>query len=76
LASHFGALVQATYTHTGDHFSIDNSDLRYANQAKLAARKSITVFGVNYSFRWTTTISPYERHLPPSGADDIYLRFG
>src|ERR1039457_6429585 len=24
------------------------------------------VIGVNYSFPWTTTISPYQRHLPPS----------
>jgi hypothetical protein len=34
-ASHFGGLAQVTYTHTDDHFSMDNTDLRYANQAKL-----------------------------------------
>ena len=34
-ASHFGGLAQATYTHTDDHFSMDNTDLRYANQGKL-----------------------------------------
>ena len=34
-ASHFGGLAQTTYTHTDDHFSMDNTDLRYANQAKL-----------------------------------------
>jgi hypothetical protein len=35
-ASHFGGLAQVTYTHTDDHFSMDNTDLRYANQAKVA----------------------------------------
>lgn len=39
LASHFGALSQITYTHAGDHFSIDNSDLRYANQTTLGGKK-------------------------------------
>ena len=38
LASHFGALVQATYTHTDDHFSIDNSDLRYANRTTVSGK--------------------------------------
>jgi hypothetical protein len=37
-ASHFGGLSQLTYTHTDDHFSMDNTDLRYANQAKIAGR--------------------------------------
>ncbi len=37
-AAHFGSLVQLTYTHADDHFGIDNSDLRYANQTKLADR--------------------------------------
>src|SRR5271163_3153997 len=32
-----------------------------------------TLFSVNYAFPWTTTISPYERQLPPSTADDIYV---
>jgi hypothetical protein len=35
-ASHFGGLAQLTYTHTDDHFTMDNTDLRYANQAKVA----------------------------------------
>lgn len=34
-ASHFGGLAQVTYTHTDDHFSMDNTDLRYANQTRL-----------------------------------------
>lgn len=37
-ASHFGALAQFTYTHTDDHFGMDNTDLRYANQGKLAGK--------------------------------------
>lgn len=37
-ASHFGGLAQVTYTHADDHFGMDNTDLRYANQAKLAGK--------------------------------------
>jgi hypothetical protein len=34
------------------------------------------LFSVNYSFALTTVISPYERHLPPSTADDIFVGLG
>lgn len=34
-ASHFGGFAQATYTHSDDHFSMDNTDLRFWNHAKL-----------------------------------------
>lgn len=37
-ASHFGGLAQVTYTHSDDHFSMDNTDLRYANQARLGGK--------------------------------------
>ena len=37
-ASHFGGLAQLTYTHSNDHFGMDNTDLRYANQGKLAGK--------------------------------------
>ena len=37
-ASHFGGLAQITYTHSDDHFGMDNTDLRYANQGKLGGR--------------------------------------
>ena len=37
-ASHFGGLAQITYTHSDDHFSMDNTDLRYANQTKLGGK--------------------------------------
>jgi hypothetical protein len=36
-ASHFGSLAQVTYTHSDDHFSMDNTDLRFANHGKLGA---------------------------------------
>ena len=34
-ASHFGGFAQVTYTHSDDHFSMDNADLRIANHGKL-----------------------------------------
>ena len=37
-SSHFGGLAQVTYTHADDHFGMDNTDLRYANQGKLAGK--------------------------------------
>jgi hypothetical protein len=37
-ASHFGGLAQLTYTHSDDHFGMDNTDLRYANQKTLAGK--------------------------------------
>jgi hypothetical protein len=37
-ASHFGGLAQVSYTHANDHFSMDNTDLRYANRGKLGGK--------------------------------------
>ena len=37
-ASHFGGMAQVTYTHSDDHFGMDNTDLRYANEGKLAGK--------------------------------------
>lgn len=37
-ARHFGGFAQITYTHSNDHFSMDNTDLRFANQGTLAGR--------------------------------------
>lgn len=34
-ATHVGSFVQVTYTSQGDHFSWDNSDIRYANATHL-----------------------------------------
>jgi len=38
LASHFGALAQVTYTHSDDHFGMDNTDLRFANRGKFGGK--------------------------------------
>ncbi len=38
LAPHFGAMAQVTYTHSDDHFGMDNTDLRFANQTKLGGK--------------------------------------
>jgi len=35
IAPHFGGFAQVTYTHSDDHFGMDNTDLRFANHAKL-----------------------------------------
>jgi len=37
-ASHFGGMAQVTYTHSDDHFGLDNTDLRYANQGTLGGK--------------------------------------
>jgi hypothetical protein len=37
-ASHFGGLAQVTYTHSDDHFGMDNTDLRFANHAKMGEK--------------------------------------
>lgn len=38
IASHFGALAQVTYSHSSDHFGMDNSDFRYANRTTVAKK--------------------------------------
>jgi hypothetical protein len=37
-ASHFGGFAQVTYTHSDDHFGMDNADFRFANHAKLGEK--------------------------------------
>ncbi len=43
-ATHVGSFVQVTYTSQGDHFTWDNSDIRYANSTKLF--KKDLAFGI------------------------------
>ena len=43
-ATHVGSFVQVTYTGQGDHFTWDNSDIRYANATKLF--KKDLAFGI------------------------------
>jgi len=37
-ANHFGGLAQITYDHASDHFTMDNTDLRFSNEGKLAGK--------------------------------------
>ncbi|MFP5236691.1 MAG: cytochrome C [Acidobacteriota bacterium] len=41
-ATHFGGMAQVTYTHSDDHFGMDNTDLRYANHGTVGGK------GVDY----------------------------
>ena len=34
-APHFGGFAQVTYTHSDDHFGMDNADFRFANRASM-----------------------------------------
>lgn len=45
--SHFGGLVQVTYTHAGDKISMDNTDVRYANHRKFSGRNFDYGFTLN-----------------------------
>ncbi len=38
-ASHVGSFLQITYDPQGDHFSMDNTDIRYANKAKMGGKE-------------------------------------
>lgn len=37
-APHFGGFAQVTYTHSDDHFGMDNADFRFANQGTLGGK--------------------------------------
>src|SRR5215469_5502597 len=47
IASHAGGFLQVTYSGQADHFSWDNTDLRYANRTKLAGKELI--YGVTFN---------------------------
>ncbi|MDR3774962.1 MAG: hypothetical protein P4L26_16530 [Terracidiphilus sp.] len=38
-ASHVGSFLQITYDPQGDHFSMDNTDIRYANKTKMGGKE-------------------------------------
>lgn len=44
IAPHFGGFLQATYSHTDDHFGLDNTDLRYTQVKKFGSKD--LVYGV------------------------------
>ena len=43
--THVGSFLQVTYSSQGDHFSMDNTDIRYANSTKLGGKE--LVYGLN-----------------------------
>ncbi|MDQ2945312.1 MAG: cytochrome C [Acidobacteriota bacterium] len=49
LAPHFGALVQVTYSNQSDHFSLDNTDIRYAKHTTLGAKDLLYGLTLNNS---------------------------
>ncbi len=38
LAPHFGTFAQVTYDHQSDHFTMDNTDIRYANSTQVGGK--------------------------------------
>jgi hypothetical protein len=45
--SHVGSFLQVTYDTQGDHFSMDNTDIRYANTTKLGGKE--LVYGLDFN---------------------------
>ncbi len=45
IATHLGTFMQATYTTSSDHLSLDNTDIRYTNFASFAGKQ--VVYGVD-----------------------------
>jgi hypothetical protein len=41
-ATHVGSFVQVTYELQNDHFSMDNTDIRFANKTKVSAKSWTT----------------------------------
>ncbi len=46
ISDHVGSFIQVTYDAQGDHFSWDNTDLRYANRTKFAGKD--LVYGLTF----------------------------
>ncbi len=45
--THVGSFVQVTYSTQDDHFSMDNTDIRYANSTKLGGKELVYGFDMN-----------------------------
>lgn len=45
--THVGSFMQVTYNTQDDHFSMDNTDIRYANLTKLGGKELVYGFNVN-----------------------------
>lgn len=46
-STHAGSFMQITYSGPGDHLSMDNTDIRFANQAKLGGKT--LVYGLDFN---------------------------
>lgn len=57
ISDHMGTFSQITYTHADDHFSIDNVDIRYANQGTFAGANAIYGLTLNNN---PTVEDPYQ----------------
>jgi len=58
ISEHMGTFSQITYTHSDDHFSIDNVDFRYANQRPLGKSKNM-IYGLTLN-NSPTVEDPYQ----------------
>ena len=48
-APHLGGMIQATYSHESDHFSLDNTDIRYARHATVHSKDVLLGLTLNNS---------------------------
>lgn len=78
-ANHFGGLMQVTYNGQNDHFSLDNTDIRYANKTTLGGKELLYGITLNnnptvedvwnstpaWGFPW---VSPDSTPTPAAGA--------
>jgi hypothetical protein len=49
ISPHLGGMVQGTYSHQSDHFTLDNTDIRYANHTKLSSKDLLYGLTLNNS---------------------------
>jgi hypothetical protein len=49
IAPHLGGMVQGTYSHQSDHFTLDNTDIRYANHTTLSSKDFLYGLTLNNS---------------------------
>ena len=49
ISPHFGGMVQATYSHQSDNFTLDNTDIRYANHTTIGSKDLLYGLTLNNS---------------------------
>jgi hypothetical protein len=49
ISPHLGGMVQATYDHQSDHFTLDNTDIRYAKHTTLGSKDLLHGLTLNNS---------------------------